>query len=229
MSCERTILGWATAVTCLLACGGDVSAPSPSGSEPIVEEAPAEDRRAEEEEERRPGQSRVEAYVERARRARERAEQESVEGTMTFRMDGEARSLSHFPVPDNVLTTRTVAVKGVEADESLSVVIANFSLADASLPVDVRGNLQEAIRQGRAPRTIAVQYRRADRQLVAQGTVRIESYGDGYLSGSIDSQPMVGAGDSRGERATLSDLRFRIRVTVDELAGPLLEAISGGR
>ncbi|MEM9069821.1 MAG: hypothetical protein AAGE52_15010 [Myxococcota bacterium] len=224
----RTIFRWAFIIG-VGACGGEEPAPQVEASgepqaaqfEELVERLQAESAQ--------PAKSRAAGFIERARREREEAERRSVEGTMSFQIDDERRTVTHFPEPDNVLTTRTLAVKGVEGEESLSVVIANFSVADTSFPVDVRGNLSEAMRQGRAPRTIAVQYRRGDVQYGAQGTVHIESYTDGFLVGGIEEVQLFGAGDSQGQRATLRDLQFRIRVGVNELAGPILEAISGGR
>lgn len=162
-----------------------------------------------------PGPS-VQANEAPAENSAESPPPQSREGTMTFRIDGEERAMSHFQPSSNAMVGPTVNLKGQpspDADEKLEISISLFRMGEVTLPMEVESESPvEAMRAGHLPRIVLISYRTAEDYYAARGAVFLDSLENGVLSGHIDELALVGSGDSRGEQVTLSNLRFQVTV-----------------
>lgn len=179
--------------TGLVACG-DTSEPAPDRT----------DARASDAADRQPEEASVDS--------------DRVGGTLNLRVNGEEKSFPFFPADKNMamsMSTMILARPSAEATEEFSMMVMNFDVRSAELPVSLELGLREAMESGdpagfaRAPKPLISYISPEGVDYSSYAGVVFERAEDGMVSGRVEDIELEPS-DGDGPPVMLTDIRFEV-------------------
>ncbi len=143
-------------------------------------------------------------------------------GSITLTVDGQEKVFSHMPAEKNLAmssATMVLGKAGPGATESFSVLVMNFNIKSAELPVTMSLGLQEAIKNSdspmefaRAPKPMIEYVSPAGVKYAGYAELTFDSYEGGTAKGSVqDIELYPKDNDDAGAGSiSLSDVRFSV-------------------